>query len=117
MQFKQANPHPEVVAAEALEGVVNYFMGDDPEQWRSGITTYSAIVYHELYNGINLRYDDEGTHLKGTYLVAAGADLTQITWRYQSVKEVSIDEETGGLYITFHPLCDTTTTRPLVYPK
>ena len=72
LRFEDANPAAEIIAGEALPGVVNYFLGNDPAQWRTDVPTYAGVAYQDLYAGIDLAYDGTEGLLKGTYMVAAG---------------------------------------------
>ncbi|MGH8009484.1 MAG: hypothetical protein ACREQ3_21035, partial [Candidatus Binatia bacterium] len=40
MQVVGANPAPQVEGQDTLPGKVNYFLGNDPTQWRTDISTY-----------------------------------------------------------------------------
>ncbi len=99
MQFVDANPAPAIAGAAQLPGIVNYFIGNDPAQWRTNLPTYAGIVYEGIYDGIDLRYDGAEGQLKGTYVVAPGADPAQIAWRYAGAEGVSVDVQTGDLRI------------------
>lgn len=105
LHFEDANPIPEVVGAGRLPGIVNYFIGNDPGQWHTNLSTYKEIIYQELYPGIDLHYEGRmGTKshpplLKSTYTIAPGADPTRIRWRYEGATHVRLDEETGDLLI------------------
>ncbi|MCP4127198.1 MAG: hypothetical protein GY753_09070, partial [Gammaproteobacteria bacterium] len=100
MRFGQANSQPEIEAVEPLSTKVNYLLGDDPGAWQTGLSTYGAIVYHDLYEGIDLRYEGQGKHLKGAWVVEPGADPSDILWQYVGAKEVDVEESTGNLLIT-----------------
>lgn len=75
-----------LVAGERLTGVVNYLQGKDPAAWRTGVPTYGALEYAGLYEGIRLAYTGTQGRLKGTWSVAAGADPSQIRWRYDGAR-------------------------------
>ncbi|HEU0131890.1 MAG TPA: hypothetical protein VFQ85_12950 [Mycobacteriales bacterium] len=78
-----------------LPGVVNYLHGNDPAGWRTGVRTFAAVVYRDLYPGVELRYDaGAGGGLKGTYTVAPGADPAVIRWRYPDSTRIRITD--GG---------------------
>lgn len=100
MRFEAANPDPVIKQIERLPGVVNYILGGDPARWQTNLPTYSAIVYEQLYDGIDLRYEGTMRVLKGTYLVAPGVDPDQIRWRYEGIKQVEVDRVTGDLLLT-----------------
>ena len=99
LRFEGANPAPDIVAGESLPGTVNYFLGNDPDQWHTNIPTYGGVVYRELYPGIDLRYDGTEGLLKGTFIVAPGVDPALIRWRYGGAADVRVDEATGDLLI------------------
>lgn len=100
MRFLGARPETTLTGIHQLDGTANYLIGEDPEQWRSRLPTFAAIVYQSLYNGIDLRYEGGEGRLKSAYLVAAGADPSRIRWRYEGATHVQIDPTTGDLMIT-----------------
>ncbi|MBX3080240.1 MAG: SBBP repeat-containing protein [Anaerolineae bacterium] len=95
-----ANAAAEIVGADPLPGIVNYFIGNDPSQWHANVPTYAGITYRGVYPGIDLHYDGHEGSLKGTYTVAAGIDPSVIRWRYEGNAGLHIDEQTGDLLIT-----------------
>lgn len=100
LAFVGVNPSARIVTADPLPSRVNYFIGSDPNSWRTNLPTYGALVYQDLYPGIDLHYQGTGGQIKGTYLVAAGADPTQIRWRYEGAATPQIDATSGDLVVT-----------------
>ena len=100
LAFIGANPSARIVTTDPLPGRVNYFIGSDPSNWRTNLPTYGALIYQDLYPGIDLHYQGSGSQIKGTYLVAAGADPTQIRWRYEGAATPQIDTASGDLVVT-----------------
>lgn len=100
LRFLNTRPGTMLTGARELPGTANYLTGSDPAQWRSRLPTYAAIVYEQLYNGIDLRYEGGEGRLKSTYLVAAGADPGRIRWRNEGATRVQIDSASGDLVIT-----------------
>ncbi|MBN1888326.1 MAG: SBBP repeat-containing protein, partial [Thermoflexales bacterium] len=90
-RFEGANPAPEITGIHRLPGSINYFIGSDPGHWRTDLPTYAGIVYRELYPGIDLHYDGEQGALKGTYVVAPGADPSSICLAFEGVDRVELD--------------------------
>ena len=43
-------------AGRELPGKVNYLHGNDPKQWRLGLSTYGSVSYREIYPGIDVVY-------------------------------------------------------------
>jgi len=56
MKLEGANAAPAVAGLDKLEGIVNYFIGNDPSQWHTNIPTYAAVQYTNVYSGIDLQY-------------------------------------------------------------
>lgn len=104
IQFDGANQSPEITGLDPQASVYHYYAGNDPAQWRTFVPTYAGIVYHNLYDGIDLRYDGGAGHLKGTYVVAPHADPARIGWRYDGADRVDLDPATGALRITMPAL-------------
>jgi len=66
-------------------GRANFFLGDDPSVWRTDVATYRGVVLHDLYPGVDLRFEGEASALKGTFLVAPHADPSRIRWRFDGI--------------------------------
>ncbi len=99
LQFVGAEPDVALHEGNALPGVVNYLIGDQPSEWLTNIPTYGSIIYESLYPGIDLRYDGANGRLKGTYLVAPGANPSLIQWQHAGANSVTADAA-GNLVIT-----------------
>ncbi len=97
MRFEAASSTVQVVGEKQLSGIVNYFIGNDPALWRAAIPTYGEVAYRGLYPGIDLVYGADKGALKGTYVVAPGADPGLIRWRYEGASEVQLRD--GELHI------------------
>jgi hypothetical protein len=97
VRFAGAHPTPTITGAAALPGIVNYFIGNTPTQWRTGVPTYAGVMYHDLYPGVDVHYDGTAGRLKGTYIVAPGADPERIRWNYVGAHRVALDGATGDL--------------------
>ena len=53
--------------------VISYFRGG-PEEWHTGIPTYSKVVYENLWPGINLVHRGAEGSLKYEFVIHPGAD-------------------------------------------
>ena len=92
LRFEGANPDTQVVGKDHLAGIVNYFIGNDPANWRTSVPTYGSIVYEQLYPGIDLLYSGSEGTLKGTYVVDSGANPGDIRWRYDGASKVELSK-------------------------
>lgn len=106
LQFAGNNEIMAIQTGKPLSGLVNYLIGDEPSAWLTDLPTYEGIVYKSLYPGIDLTYNGTNGRLKGTYMVAPGADPSLIRWRHAGAAGVSTDPA-GNLIVA---LPDTTVT-------
>jgi PKD repeat protein len=68
------------------EAKVNYFIGKDPEKWKTNIATYGSVVYHEAYPGVDLRFYGSNRALEYDVIVKPGADPSQVKFEYEGVQ-------------------------------
>ncbi len=57
------------VGRSPLEHTSNYFYGDDPSQWNGGVRSYREVVYHDLYDNVDLIYYFSEEGLKYEFVV------------------------------------------------
>jgi hypothetical protein len=56
MRLVGANPDAEVVGLEELAGRSDYFIGKDPNKWRTNVPNYAEVKYTNIYPGIDPVY-------------------------------------------------------------
>ncbi len=64
---------------DPLPGRINYLKGDDVSKWRTDIPTYAKVRYQSVYPGIDLVYYGNQRRLEYDFLVAPGADPSDIS--------------------------------------
>src|SRR5437764_3759849 len=79
MKLVGANQAVKVTALDELPGKSNYFIGNDPKKWRTGVLTYGKVKYEGVYPGIDLVYYGNQRQLEYDFVVAPGADPKAIT--------------------------------------
>ena len=55
LRFTGSNGEVKVEGGESLPGVANFFLGNDPEKWRTGVPTYAPIVLLSANGKTNCR--------------------------------------------------------------
>ena len=85
-----ANESPAAIGVDAVATQSNYLIGEDATQWQTGIANYTRVHYADVYQGIDLVYYGDGHQLEYDFLVAAGADPSQIRLRFDGADEVAI---------------------------
>jgi len=93
MQLFGANPAPQVMGLEEQPGKANYFRGNDPQQWRTQVSTYAKVDYTAVYPGIDLVYYGQPRQLEYDFRVAPGADPTAITLGFEGVDHLAVDAQ------------------------
>ncbi len=92
-KFIGANPNLHVIGEGLMEYKCNYFLGNDPASWRTDVPNYRAVVFKNIYSGIDLRCS-AGDNGKTGYDFGATTeqDLGQIKIEYEGVIALAVDE-------------------------
>jgi len=75
----------------------NFFIGTDESKWASDVRDFSEVVYHNIFNGINLKVYSKANELKYDYIVEPGSDASQIKLKYSGADSMYV--KYGLLYI------------------
>ncbi len=73
-----------------LPGKTNYFMGNDPKQWRKNVANYKGVEYREIYPGVDVLFHGNQQHLEYDFVVAPGADPHAIDLDVEGAKRMRI---------------------------
>jgi hypothetical protein len=74
MKLVGANPAAEISGLEQLPGTSNYFVGNDPNKWRTAVPNYAKVRYQDVYPGVDLVYYGNRRQLEYDFVVAPGAN-------------------------------------------
>ena len=96
--FLDANPDPEIITEGLQEGRVNYFTGKDPGNWKTNIPTYQAVLYKEVYPGIDIKFYGNNRQMEYDIIVKPGADPDVVKFSCEGIKDLRITNE-GNLEI------------------
>jgi len=88
MQLAGVSGRTEPMGEERLPGTTNYFIGNDPARWHTGVPTFAKVRYEGIYPGIDLIYYGNQRQLEYDFVVAAGADPKPIRLRFAGAKGV-----------------------------
>jgi uncharacterized protein (TIGR03437 family) len=112
MELRGANRAAQLTGADKLEGVANYYVGNDPKKWRSGIATYRKVKYQGIYPGVDAVFYGNQRQLEYDFVVAPGADPGQISLGLTGA-EPSLDA--GGNVVLKLADGDLALKKPVVY--
>ncbi len=96
--FVGANQNPNIVPLEPAEHRANYFIGRDPAKWHTDIPTSLAVLYKEIYPGIDLKVYGRESQIEYDWVVKPGACVADIRLEYRDVDASALDAE-GNLII------------------
>ena len=81
-----ANATPVAAGLEELPGKSNYFMGNDPRQWRTGVPAFARVRYKGIYPGVDLIYHGCQSQLEFDFVAAPGADVSAIRMELAGIR-------------------------------
>lgn len=110
--FVNANPGVQTSAVSPSLYHFNYFLGNDPQRWATGVKDYAQVTYDELYKGIDMNVYAFGPNLKYDFIVSPFADAAQIQIAYEGADKLSL--QNGNLVIATS-VGDFTEQKPYAY--
>jgi hypothetical protein len=115
MKLVGASSVARVSGLDELPGKSNYFIGNDPNKWRTNVPTYARVKYQAIYPGVDLVFYGNQRQLEHDFVVAPGADPSTVAFRLQGSKEVSLDA--GGNLVIAVDGGEVRFERPLIYQE
>ena len=91
MQFAGASDHAQLSGAGEMSGKINYFTGNDPARWQTGVSAFGQVLVGGLYPGVNLAYHGNQRRLEYDFTVAPGADPGVIAIRFEGADKISVN--------------------------
>jgi hypothetical protein len=101
MKLVGANRRARVEGTEESPGKSNYFIGNDPSQWRVDVPNYTRVRYESVYPGVDLVYYGNHGQLESDFIVGAGEDARAIRLRIEGARRMRINRD-GDLEIKIH---------------
>ncbi|MEK6302582.1 MAG: hypothetical protein AABO41_17865 [Acidobacteriota bacterium] len=106
---------PRAERMEELPGKSNYFIGNDPEKWRTNISNYAKVRYRSVYRGIDLVYYGDQGSLEYDFNVAPGANPRAIRLCFDGGDRLRIDENGDLVFST--SVGEVRQRKPVVYQE
>jgi hypothetical protein len=91
MQFPGANPQAHIQGHNEQTGKINYLVGNNSAQWRTGVPTFARVGIENLYPGIDAVYYGNEQQLEYDFTIAPGAKPEAIALRITGATKISID--------------------------
>lgn len=90
MSFVNSNPNSIITTEHKLPYHKNYFKGNDPSKWATGVSSFEKISYKNLYNNIDIDVYSTNNFLKYDFIVAKGGNAADIKVNYQGVSDLQL---------------------------
>ena len=74
-------------------GVLNYYLGEDPSKWVSGVTGGGEVYYLEIYKNIDFRIYAKGNELKYDFIVHPGGKVSDIKLVFEGLDDLFLRGE------------------------
>jgi uncharacterized repeat protein (TIGR01451 family) len=97
-EFIGASPAAAMEPRQLVPGLHNYFLGNDPSRWRTGVRAFNGVLYRGMWDGIDFLVQGNGRHLEQEFIVRPGADPGQIRVAYRGIEGLRLGED-GSLVI------------------
>ena len=90
MNWVNADPKANIKTEYIRPGVEHYYQSA-PYAGVTGVRSFGQVTYESLYPGISLKWYEKDGHLKYDYLVAAGADYSQVQLLVEGAESLRIN--------------------------
>ena len=93
MKLAGGNPQPQIGTQNELPGRSNYFIGNDPRQWQTGVKQYASVSYRDVYPGVDMAFHGQQRQLEFDFVVAPGASTAPIGFDIAGAAKISTDAD------------------------
>lgn len=90
MTLVGSNPAAAIAGSDRLPGRSNYFIGNDPKKWHTGVPQFAGVHYQSVYPGIDLVFYGSQGHLEYDFKVAPGADPSQAELQFDGATKLEL---------------------------
>lgn len=82
----------------AFKDYANYYLGNDPAKWASGVQIYGSVAYSNVYTNVDLLVYSADAKMKYDFIVRKGGDAQQIKINYTGADKIALRK--GVAYIS-----------------
>ncbi|MGB0010979.1 MAG: SBBP repeat-containing protein [Candidatus Sulfotelmatobacter sp.] len=90
MTLVGSNPAAAIAGSDQLPGKSNYFIGNDPKRWHTGIPQFAGVRYQSVYPGIDLVFYGSQGRLEYDFKVAPGADPSEAELQFDGATKLEL---------------------------
>ncbi len=115
LRFEGAKRTPRIEAEDPQPDVSNYFLGQNPRQWHTGVRHFGKVRYRNIYPGIDAVFYGNPRELEYDLVVQPGADPSKIRLAFDGPKRISLAAN-GDLVLHFGGL-EIRNRKPRIYQR
>ena len=93
LKFAGSNPAAKMLSEKPLPTKFNYFLGNQPDKWRTNLSTYASCRTRNAYPGIDIVYHEGAGRLETDFVVAPGADPGQVQFQVETAQRHLAQED------------------------
>jgi hypothetical protein len=90
MKIDGAQGKAEGLGLEKMPSFTNYFIGADRSKWLEKVPHYGKVRFDQVYEGIDLLYYGTNGKLEYDFIVAPGADPSQVGLSFDGARSLSL---------------------------
>ena len=94
-----ANPKAKMDGLGELETKSNYYVGNDPAKWRTGVSRYEKVQCKDIYPGVDLVYYGSHDQLEFDFVLSPGAKPEVVNLKVEGSDRIRLDKE-GNLIVS-----------------
>ena len=113
-RFIGANPKAQAQGQKPRKHTYNFFVGKDTTRWASAAQAFEEVSYQGYYPGIDMIWKNDQQHYKYCFVVAPGADPSEISWDYSGAQTIHL--KSGALRLQT-PVGEIFEEQPLAYQE
>jgi hypothetical protein len=115
LQLVGGNRDARITGEKPSQTSTNYFIGNDPKQWRTGVANFAQVRYSSVYPGVDLVYHGNQRQLEYDFVVAPNASAKPIRLAFDGIDAMRIGGDGELILQTAHG--DLVQPRPIVYQE
>jgi len=115
MRLVGGNLKPEIAAGNEVPGVINYYTGNDPKNWHTGVKQYSSVSYRDVYPGVSMVFHGAQRQLEFDFVVSPGADPKTIGLGFKGAQKLATDA--SGNLVLASSAGDVVLHKPVAYQE
>ena len=116
VSFPDSNPNVIIEGQDDLPGKVNVFRGSDQSKWLTNIPTYKKVIYHNLWDGIDLVYYGMPEYgMKYDLVIRPGADPSKAKFQYAGHDDILVNP--SGEFVVQTAIGQVTEKKPYIYQE